>query len=274
MTLLSSVEKETNLPVSKPPSGSGELLDWRIIGGLSLTGLWLLLGIGYISRTIGWSNVPNLPADQLGNFLEGAFAPLAFLWLVIGYFLQQRELQQNSAALREQAIEIQRTAEQAVIQSEKMARTERYAREQNFLTLAQTVRTQLGSISGLLFISSQAGEDGTVTEQEVDELFMIRASRDAEVFSRRLLTLSIASDEEASYELFYGSAIRARRTNHFIFIFERLLERAKTMETDEIIRDSLLASAHAFLYKRMKRQQANAPSAMNDHTKTGLHFDL
>ena len=258
-----------NSPTAKSP------LDWRILGGMLLTTLWLLLGVGYISRTIGWARVPDLPADQLGNFLEGAFAPLAFLWLVIGYFLQQRELQINSSALRAQAEEIHRTAEQAVIQSEKMARTERYAREQNFLLISQTVRGQLGSISGLLFISSQsANTDGDVSQEEIDRLFEIRASQDVEVFSRRLLTLSLAVPEEEGYALFYGTDIRARHSNHFIFIFERLLERAKALETDEMIRDSLLSNAHAFLYNRMKRHQANAPDAINHHTKTGIHFDI
>ena len=91
------------------PSG----FDWRIWLGLALSAAWLALGVAYISFGVGWSNVPSLDAATLGNFLEGAFAPLAFLWLVIGYFLQRRELEQNTAALRAQAQEIQRTAELA-----------------------------------------------------------------------------------------------------------------------------------------------------------------
>ena len=81
-------------------SSTRETLDWRIRLGLSLTGAWLVLGVAYLSQSIGWVNIHRLPADELGSFLEGAFAPLAFLWLVIGYFLQQRELQLNSAALQ------------------------------------------------------------------------------------------------------------------------------------------------------------------------------
>ena len=90
-----------------------EALDWRIWLGLSLTIGWLALGATYISTTIGWDNFSSLPAAELGSFLEGAFAPLAFLWLVIGYFLQQKELEQNTDALLAQAEEIQRSAEQA-----------------------------------------------------------------------------------------------------------------------------------------------------------------
>ena len=129
-------------------------LDWRIWLGLSITLAWLLLGATYVSTTIGWGNFAGLEADELGSFLEGAFAPLAFLWLVIGYFLQQKELEQNTLALQAQAEEIQRTAEQAVIQSEKMAASEIHARQDTFLQIAENVRRQLGSIGGMLFISS------------------------------------------------------------------------------------------------------------------------
>ena len=96
-------------------------MNWRIQLGLGLTTFWMLLAIIYISSVIGWANFSLLPAEEMGNFLEGAFAPLAFLWLVIGYFLQQKELEQNTEALRAQAVEISRSAEQAVIQSENLA---------------------------------------------------------------------------------------------------------------------------------------------------------
>lgn len=58
--------------------------------------------------------------DIMSSFLEGAFAPLAFLWLVIGYFLQKKELIQNTNAIKMQYIEIQKTAAQAEIQSHAM----------------------------------------------------------------------------------------------------------------------------------------------------------
>ena len=74
--------------------------DWRIWFGVASTVFWLWLGLLYIAIVVGWSNFISQPADSLGGFLEGAFAPLAFLWLVIGFFLQQRELRQNNEAIR------------------------------------------------------------------------------------------------------------------------------------------------------------------------------
>ena len=96
-------------------------LDWRIRLGMVGTVLWvLLLGI-YISGALGWSNLPSVPMEILGSFLEGAFAPLAFLWFVLGYFSQQKELSQNTQAIRMQYVEMQKTAAQAVIQAEAAA---------------------------------------------------------------------------------------------------------------------------------------------------------
>ena len=114
--------------------------DWRIWLGVVVTAGWLLLGILYVGSSIGWSRIGDQPAEVIGNFLEGAFAPLAFLWLVIGYFLQQKELAQNTEALRQQFREIQRTAEQAVKQTETISAQERHARQQIFLQVHELVR--------------------------------------------------------------------------------------------------------------------------------------
>lgn len=102
--------------------------DWRVWLGLALTIVWLLLLSFYIAGTVGWVNVASAPINIVGNFLEGAFAPLAFLWLVIGYFLQKKEITQNTAAIKMQYVEIQKTADQAVMQTEAIAASEQHAR--------------------------------------------------------------------------------------------------------------------------------------------------
>ena len=265
--------KTENPFVAKTAAPSG--FDWRIWLGLALSAAWLALGIAYISFSVGWSKVPSLDAATLGNFLEGAFAPLAFLWLVIGYFLQRRELEQNTAALRAQAQEIQRTAEHAAIQSQQMAANERHTGQQAYLQLAESVRAQLGSIAGLLFISSQgATGDGTVSQQEISKLFSIMSAQEPEVFSRRLLEIHLQTqDPDKQRNLFYGTEVRARHTNNFIFSFQRLLRRAAEVDRDDMLHDALMASGHGFLYHVMQRHRAAAPPELADAAKTGVHID-
>ncbi|WP_143226416.1 hypothetical protein, partial [Acinetobacter baumannii] len=47
-----------------------------------------------------------LNSNELGDFLAGIFAPLAFLFLYLGYIQQSKELQQNTQALSLQAHEL------------------------------------------------------------------------------------------------------------------------------------------------------------------------
>lgn len=251
--------------------------NWRIWLGLGLTASWLLLGAFYINAVIGWGKFAYLPADRLGSFLEGAFAPLAFLWLVIGYFLQKKELEQNTLALRAQANEIQRQSEQAVIQSEKLAASEIHARQEVFLLIAQRVQSQLGTISGLLFLSSQgAVSGGSVSAEQMSKLFAQSAAQDVELFSRRLLELSVqvADDPNGQFDLFYGSPTRARHSNNFIYTFERLMRRAEEVDPDFMIRDSLNTSGHGLCYRIAKRQQGNAPAELADPAITGIHVNF
>jgi hypothetical protein len=251
-------------------------LDWRTWFGLVMTLSWLLLGYTYIRTTVGWDAFTVLPADELGNFLEGAFAPLAFLWLVIGYFIQQRELEQNTAALRSQLQQIERSAEQSVIQSEKLAESEVHARQETFLTIAENVRRQLGTTVGLLYISSQsAAADGSVTQEEQSALFSRMGQSDPEVFTRRMLeTHLILSDDASRFALFYGTDVRARHTNNFLFTFERLLARAEAVDADQMIRDSLYGAGHGLLYQIAKRHQQTAPDELRDPERTGTYIKM
>lgn len=71
-----------------------------IVIGSIITILWLLI-IGYvcINYNIGFTD-KNL--NSLGDFLAGIFAPVAFLWLVLGYVQQGKQLEQNTKALEQQ----------------------------------------------------------------------------------------------------------------------------------------------------------------------------
>ena len=70
-------------------------LDWRIWLGLVLTTVYLAYGLYHITVDVGWSDFSRQSLESQGSFLEGAFAPLAFLWLVVGYFLQHKALQEK-----------------------------------------------------------------------------------------------------------------------------------------------------------------------------------
>jgi hypothetical protein len=45
--------------------------------------------------------------NELGDFLAGVFAPIAFFWLILGYMQQGKQLEQNTKALEQQEIALQ-----------------------------------------------------------------------------------------------------------------------------------------------------------------------
>lgn len=219
--------------------------DWRIWFGLSLTFLWFCFLLIYIARNVGWGSFLDLPIEEMGTFLEGAFAFLAFLWLVIGLFIQQSVLAENNEELRRNNLNSEK-------QTQAIAATEMNARQGTFFKIADSTRRQLGSISGLLFISSQ-GPVGNknYTSEDLAELWKQFASGDAEVFSRLFLTMAAIETVDFA-DLFYGTEIRRRHTENFLVGYDRLIELARDCDTDDIIRDTLIYSAHGLLNIRMR----------------------
>jgi hypothetical protein len=60
-----------------------------------------------------------------------------------------------------------------------------------------------------------------------------------------------AASTDVFKELFYGTEIRRRHTENFLVGYDRLIELAKGCDTDNIILDTLIYSAHGLLNTRM-----------------------
>jgi hypothetical protein len=219
--------------------------DWRIWLGIVVTALWLLAGAWYLSKA--GKNIPaeGLPLDALGSFLEGAFAPLAFLWLVIGLFIQQQELANNTDALR-------KTSEQSEKQTQAIAATEMNARQETFFKIKENVDQQLGGISGMLFSSSQGpAGSGVLSREAMDEYFKQVAEGDVTVFARCFLTMDFLG-EGGLDDLFYGTDIRRKHSENYIRTFERLCRLGKNCDVEGIIESSLMQNAFGLLYLRLR----------------------
>lgn len=78
--------------------------------GIIITSVWLatMAILFYWSSTQASQMKPN----EWGDFFAGVFAPLAFLWLVLGYLQQGEELRLSTEALRLQAEELKNSVEQ------------------------------------------------------------------------------------------------------------------------------------------------------------------
>ena len=239
--------------------------DWRIWLGLGITAVWLLMQAYYIFDVVGFGKFVYDGPPSVGGFLEGAFAPLAFLWLVIGYFLQQKELANSTRAIHLQYREMRRTAEQAEVQTEAIAASEAHARRETFMRMMELVTDQLGAILGMLFISSQSqGQGGTYDSEAVSEMWARLGSGDPQVFGRQLMnayfTAGGAGSQEAR-DIFWGTPIRTRHSENFLRHFQRLLDGARDCDPDGMLYDAILGSAHGRIYQYMTELKRLPPAA-------------
>ncbi len=219
--------------------------DWRIWLGLVISVIWIAGGLWYVARVTETLPTQSFGLEAVGSFLEGAFAPLAFLWLVLGLFIQQRELANNTEALR-------RTSEQSEMQTQAIAATEMNARQETFFKIADSVKHQLGGISGMLYVSGLGPVgSGRFDRDQMDEYFNQAASGDWDTFARMFISMDYL-DEGGLPELFYGTDIRIRHTRNYMRTFERLCRLAKNCDVDGIIEDTLMQSAFGLLYRRMR----------------------
>lgn len=79
------------------------------------------LSVAYITALIGFTGLYKperltvlqaMPLNELGDFLAGAFGPMAIFWVVLGFIQQGAELRNSVATLEMQARELANSAEQ------------------------------------------------------------------------------------------------------------------------------------------------------------------
>lgn len=201
-------------------------MDWRIALGFWLTVLWVSSGLIYLFGVVGWYEFVILPTADIGSFLEGAFAPLAFLWLVIGHFMQQKEIAANTQAIN--------------LQGESAQRLEMHSSRDSYFKLLALVQDQLGSIAGFQYISV-TGPTGT-GEITQDEFAEQRLNKDVTWFIGKMLVLASAHQMDSSklQDIFFGTLIRARHSENFERTFNKLLNVAHSVDHDDMISNALL----------------------------------
>jgi hypothetical protein len=214
-------------------------MDWRIAFGLSLSTLWIAAGLFYLISVVGANNFVHLPTADIGSFLEGAFAPLAFLWLVIGHFMQQKEISSNTMAIK--------------LQEKSARRLELHSRQDSYFKLLNLVQDQLGAIAGFHYMSV-CGPTGTgeMTGLEFTEQRAQSASGDHAWFTRKMIALALGDlkNKEKMEDIFFSTPVRARHTETYQRTFKKLLTAAEAVDTENMIVDALLnGSAEGLFYK-------------------------
>ncbi len=106
--------------------------------GTVATGSWLAfaLVLAYLNRD-DW---PHMALNEWGDFFAGMVAPLAFFWLIIGYWQQGEEVRANTDTLRQQQQALQRQVEETAKVASNSAEQVRVATERLELERQQVER--------------------------------------------------------------------------------------------------------------------------------------
>ena len=88
-----------------------------------ITLLWLLLFICLLIFNL--DTLVSMRLNEWGDFLAGATAPVAFLWLIVGYRLQKNELIMNTEVLKSQQIELSNQVKELSKQNEILLGTQK-----------------------------------------------------------------------------------------------------------------------------------------------------
>jgi len=102
----------------------------RTVLGILLSVAWLATAV--LLLLMETDKTRAMTPNEWGDFLAGVFAPLAFLWLVLGYMQQGDELRLSTEALRLQAEELRNAVDQQrelVAVSRQQVESEREALE-------------------------------------------------------------------------------------------------------------------------------------------------
>jgi len=81
--------------------------DKRFVLGIVITFLWIVTGL--VLLLYRFSDIARFRLNEWSDILAGYFAPVAFLWLVLGYRQQGEELKTNTQALLAQRDEQERS---------------------------------------------------------------------------------------------------------------------------------------------------------------------
>ena len=122
----------------KEPKDHSKRTRW----GLIVSGLWVGLSV-VLAFTVGDG---QLKLNELGDFIAGMIAPLAFLWLIIGYFQQGEEIRANTEELERQEQVMREQARAMEIAATSLAEHTRPYITVNFITEGIGVRLVLENI--------------------------------------------------------------------------------------------------------------------------------
>jgi hypothetical protein len=158
--------------------------------GVLLSVAWILWMLNHVYHSA--TPFSEMKLNELGDFFAGFCAPLAFFWLVIGYFQQGEELKSSTAALSLQAQEL----ENSVAQQKDLVDVSRQQVEAARQALIE--ERQIKDRLSKPILSLTGGYRWAHSEHAVFRITVRNSGHDAAAFN-----VELPSNSEVSSEQFY-----------------------------------------------------------------------
>jgi hypothetical protein len=98
-----------------------------------------------------WNKFEKLKWNEIGDTAAGFASPLAFLWLVVGYYLQREELALQRKELKENRTVLSEQKEQMALQADAISANEQHARRDTFFRMLDFVRHEMAMRAAHLY---------------------------------------------------------------------------------------------------------------------------
>ena len=173
------------------------MFDWKnplFRFGVCATAGWLIAGVVIFGFAGDWSQ--SLKPNEWGDVFAGLFAPVAFLWLVLGFVQQGQELQLSTKALmlqvdelknavkhQSELVEVSREQVNASRRQEALAMEQERRAAQPHLVLVQAGSSRTGNQIQYKFQLRNAGATAVEVAVHAEERIVYRIatlSRDEE----------------------------------------------------------------------------------------------
>lgn len=172
----------------------------RLAWGFGLVGTILVPALLYIVSSSPLENITMLSWNELGDFISGLFAPLAFIWFISALIYQSAELSQNTDALRLQSEEMRNSVEQASRQAEELKRSGEYQKQHVIIT---TIKDNLSDLSMIIVDILRIAGPGYFSKRAEFQHWEQFSNGDRDIFFRLLIESPKEQDES-----FYGQMER------------------------------------------------------------------
>src|SRR5690606_26170419 len=136
---------------------------------------WLVAAGAYVWTRIGWPEILTIAPLDLGVLLLGAFAPLAFLWLLLGYFHRGLEARLKGNALDQLMANLGYPSTEAEARVARLTETlDRHAKTLQAST--DTAARRLEAVTGAL--EKQGASAGSATDNLLETSDRIKKELD------------------------------------------------------------------------------------------------